>query len=213
MLAMGILSLPAVRRRGYWLFIVSHRYLTIISLAGTLMHYPYFMTWYYVVPSMCLFLADRFIPKIVQAFSVGREVVCSFDEHSDIVTIVITSRNRLEPMKPYYPGDYISLQLRSLGEIYHPFTIASYWPEDPYSMTLYIRTFGENKDSWTGQLAALCGQSGKSVLLPMNVEGVFGDRMHDYLCSDEIVIFAGTFVSCYLHSIVHEMVLYLQSIN
>ncbi|KAG0298770.1 ferric/cupric-chelate reductase [Linnemannia gamsii] len=190
MLAMAILSLPVVRRRCYWLFIVSHRYLTIISLAGTLMHYPYFMTWYYVVPSMCLFLADRFIPKIVQAFSVGREVVCSFDEHTDIVTIVITSRSRLEPMKPYYPGDYISLQLRCLGEIYHPFTIASYWPEDPYSMTLYIRTFGDNKDSWTRQLAALCGQSGKSVLLPMNVEGVFGDRMHDYLCSDEIVIFA-----------------------
>ncbi|KAG0077371.1 ferric/cupric-chelate reductase [Linnemannia elongata] len=199
MFALGLLSLPAVRRRGYWLFIVSHRWLTIISLAGTLMHYPYFMTWYYVVPSMCLFLADRFIPKVVQAFSVGRDVICSFDEHSDILTIVITSRNRLEPLKPYYPGDYISLQLRSLGEIYHPFTIASYWPEDPYSMTLYIRTFGENKDSWTGQLAGLCGQSGKSVVLPMNVEGVFGDRMHDYLCADEIVIFsAGAAITTFM---------------
>ncbi|KAG0272319.1 hypothetical protein BGZ95_011930 [Linnemannia exigua] len=190
MLAMAILSLPQIRRRFFWLFIVSHRYLTIISFAGTLMHYPYFMIWYYVVPSMCLYLADRFIPKIVQAFSVGREVICSFDENSDIVTIVITSRNRMEPLKPYYPGDYISLQLRSLGEIYHPFTIASYWPDDPYSMTLYIRTFGDSKDSWTRQLAEICGQDGKSVVLPMNVDGVFGDRMHDYLCSDEIVIFA-----------------------
>ncbi|KAF9121320.1 hypothetical protein BGW39_010631 [Mortierella sp. 14UC] len=190
MFAMGILSLPQIRRRFFWLFIVSHRYLTIISFAGTLMHYPYFMTWYYVVPSMCLYLADRFIPKIVQAFSVGREVICSFDENSDIVTIVITSRNRMEPLKPYYPGDYISLQLRSLGEIYHPFTIASYWPEDPYSMTLYIRTFEDSKDSWTRQLAAICGRDGNSVVLPMNVDGVFGDREHDYLCSDEIVIFA-----------------------
>ncbi|KAF9912372.1 ferric/cupric-chelate reductase [Linnemannia zychae] len=199
MFAMAILSLPQIRRRFFWLFIVSHRYLTVISLATTLMHYPYFMTWYYVVPSMCLFLADRFIPKIVQAFSVGREAICSFDENSDIVTIVITSRNRMEPLKPYYPGDYISLQLRSLGEIYHPFTIASYWPEDPYSMTLYIRTFGESKDSWTRQLAAICGSNGKSVVLPMNVDGVFGDREHDYLCSDEIVIFsAGAAITTFM---------------
>ncbi|KAF9096611.1 ferric/cupric-chelate reductase [Mortierella sp. GBA35] len=190
MFAMGLLSLPSVRRRTYWVFIVSHRILTVISFAGTLMHYPYFMTWYYVVPSMCLYLADRFIPKIVQAFSVGRDVICSYDENSDILTVVVTSRDRMEPLKPYYPGDYINLQLRSINEIYHPFTIASYWAEDPYSMTLYIRTFGDNKDSWTRQLAAMCDQSGKSLILPMNVEGVFGDRMHDYLCADEIVIFA-----------------------
>ncbi|KAF9935356.1 ferric/cupric-chelate reductase [Linnemannia zychae] len=200
LIAMYFLSLPSIRRRFYWIFIVSHRYLTIIAFAGTLMHYPYFMTWYYVVPSMCLFLADRFIPKIVQAFSVGRDVICSFDEKSDILTVIITSRNRLEPLKPYYPGDYVSLQLRSMNEIYHPFTIASYWPEDPYTMTLYIRTFGENKDSWTKYVADLCNQSKtKSIVLPMNVDGVFGDRSHDYLCSDEIVIFsAGAAITTFM---------------
>ncbi|KAG0244117.1 ferric/cupric-chelate reductase [Mortierella sp. GBA43] len=193
LVAMGILilfSLPTVRRRFYNFFLVSHRYLTIISLATTLMHYPYFITWYYVIPSMGLFLADRFIPKIVQSLAIAPDVVCAFNKDADVLTIVVTSRDRLEPLKPYYPGDYISLQHRSLSEIYHPFTIASYWPEDPYSMTLYVRTFGENKDSWTHALAELCDKNGDPTILKMNTEGVFGDRLHDYLCSDVIVIFA-----------------------
>jgi len=155
------------------------------------MHYPYFMTWYYVLPSMCLFLADRFIPKIVQAFSVAPEVICSFDSSSDILTVVVTSKNRLEPLKPYYPGDYVNLQVRSVGEIYHPFTIGSYWAEDPYSMTIYLRTFGDNKNSWTHAVAGLCGKSSGPTVVQMNVEGVFGDRLHDYLCSDVMVIFSG----------------------
>ncbi|KAF9110885.1 hypothetical protein BGX27_005753 [Mortierella sp. AM989] len=190
LLALWVLSLAAVRRRFYVLFLVSHRYLSVITFAGTLMHYPYFMTWYYVIPSMCLFLADRFVPKIVQSFSVAPTVICSFNKDVEILTVVITSRDRLEPLKPYYPGDYISLQLKSLSEIYHPFTIASYWAEDPYSMTLYIRTFGDNKNSWTSALSDLCNKNGDPVMLQMNVEGVFGDRLHDYLCSDVIVIFA-----------------------
>ncbi|KAI7816752.1 hypothetical protein BC939DRAFT_32425 [Gamsiella multidivaricata] len=189
-IALGILSIPYIRRRFYVVFLVTHRYLTVITFAGTLMHYPYFMTWYYVIPSMCLFLADRFVPKIIQSFSVAPEVICTFNNETDILTIVITSRSRLEPLKPYYPGDYISLQLRSLSEIYHPFTIASYWAEDPYSMTLYIRTFGEHRNSWTHAVSGLCGKGGEPVMLPMNVEGVFGDRRHDYLCSDVVVLYA-----------------------
>ena len=168
-----------------------HRVMTVITFAGTLMHYPYFMTWYYVVPSMCLFMADRYIPKIVQAFAVAPDVICSFNKDADILTMVIVSRNRLEPLKPYYPGDYINLQNTIIGQSYHPFTIASYWPDDPYTMTLYIRTFGENPDSWTHGLARLCSSDDDPILVNMNVEGVFGDRNHDYLCSDNIVIFAG----------------------
>lgn len=196
MMVLGAFSYPTIRRRFYVYFLGTHRYMTIISFAGTLMHYPYFITWYYVIPSVCLYMADRFMPMIIQAFSVAPDVICSFNKESDILTIVIVSRNRLEPLKPYYPGDYINLYMRSLDPTYHPFTIASYWPEDPYSMTLYIRTFGENTSSWTHGLSELCDPEGKPVMLNMVVEGVFGDRRHDYLCSDEIVIFAGKIHFC-----------------
>jgi len=186
-----VFSLPYFRRRFYEFILLMHRVMTVITFAGTLMHYPYFMTWYYVVPSMCLFMADRYIPKIVQACAVAPDVICSFNKDADILTMVIVSRNRLEPLKPYYPGDYINLQNTIIGQSYHPFTIASYWPDDPYTMTLYIRTFGENPDSWTHGLARLCSSDDDPILVNMNVEGVFGDRNHDYLCSDNIVIFAG----------------------
>jgi hypothetical protein len=153
------------------------------------------MLWYYVIPSVCLYFADRFVPKFIQSCSIAREVECSFNKEADILTIVLHSRNSTEPLKPYYPGDYVNLEIPGLSTIYHPFTIASYWAEDPYSMTLYVRTFQETKTSWTGALANLCQEKvdGEVVLLKANVDGVFGDRDHSYLSSKVMVIFAGNF--------------------
>ncbi|KAG0346351.1 hypothetical protein BG004_001888 [Podila humilis] len=179
-----------IRRQGYLFFITMHRILTVITFVGTILHYPYYMIWYYVLPSMCLYLADRFIPKLMMSLAVEPDIVCSFDRDADIATVVVFSRNRNEPLKPYYPGDYINLQFPELSTIYHPFTIASYWAEDPYSMTIFIRTFQENPDSWTGALAKLCPVDGSRMLVKGRVDGVFGDREHNYLSNEVIVIFA-----------------------
>lgn len=169
----------------------------MIVFVGTIMHFPYYMIWYYVLPSVCLYLADRFVPKFIQSCSIARKVECSFNREADILTVVIHSRDLLEPLKPYYPGDYVSLEIPELSTICHPFTIASYWAEDPYSMTLYIRTFRETKTSWTGALADLCQEKGDGevVMLKANVDGAFGDRDHGYLSSKVMVIFAGNLYS------------------
>ncbi|KAG0196638.1 ferric/cupric-chelate reductase [Mortierella sp. GBA30] len=190
LLGLGITAIPQVRRSCYLLFITAHRVFTVVTFVGTLMHFPYYMIWYYVLPSMCLYLADRFVPKFIQSCSIAPEVVCSYNKEADILTVVLISKNKLEPLKPYYPGDYVNLEIPELSLIYHPFTIASYWAEDPYTMTLYIRTFQENKTSWTRALARLCDESAEPVLVKANVDGVFGDRVHDYLSSKFMVIFA-----------------------
>ncbi|KAG0324597.1 hypothetical protein BGZ99_001661 [Dissophora globulifera] len=197
---LGFTAIPQIRRSCYLLFITTHRIFTVITFVGTLMHFPYYMIWYYVLPSMCLYLADRFVPKFIQSCSVARKVQCSFNKEADILTIVISSRNRLEPLKPYYPGDYVNLEIPELSSIYHPFTIASYWAEDPYSMTLYIRSFQETKTSWTGALARLCESKGEEpLLLKANVDGVFGDRNHDYLSTRVMVIFsAGAAITTFM---------------
>ncbi|KAG0197195.1 hypothetical protein BGX28_009298 [Mortierella sp. GBA30] len=155
-------------------------------------HDPYFgymyKFWVLAVITILLNLAWFFQPIVILLKEDdGHAAVWSY---ADILTMVIVSRNRLEPLKPYYPGDYVNLQNVNLGGSYHPFTIASYWAEDPYSMTIYIRTFEENKNSWTYGLAQLCGDEGEPVMVQMNIDGVFGDRVHDYLCSDVVVIFA-----------------------
>ncbi|KAF9186052.1 ferric/cupric-chelate reductase [Haplosporangium sp. Z 767] len=190
LLGLGITAIPQVRRSCYLLFITTHRVFTVIMFVGTLMHFPYYMIWYYILPSICLYLADRFVPKFIQSCSIAPDMLCSFNKDADVVTVVLVSKNRLEPLKPYYPGDYVNLEIPEISTIYHPFTIASYWAEDPYSMTIYIRTFQENKTSWTGALARLCGESEEPVMVRTNVDGVFGDRVHDYLSSKVMVIFA-----------------------
>ncbi|KAF9361155.1 hypothetical protein BGX26_005529 [Mortierella sp. AD094] len=183
-------SQPRFRRGNYLLFITVHRIFTVVVFVGTLMHYPYYMIWYYVLPSVCLYLADRIVPKFIQACSMAPEVYYSFNKEADVLTAVLVSRNNLEPLKPYYPGDYVNLEIPQLSAIPHPFTIASYWAEDPYSMTIYIRTFQENEASWTGALAKLCNESEEPLSLKTKVDGVFGDRNHDYLSSKVMVIFA-----------------------
>ncbi|KAG0198611.1 hypothetical protein BGX33_012216 [Mortierella sp. NVP41] len=215
LLGLGITAIPQVRRSCYLLFITLHRVFTVVTFIGTLMHFPYYMIWYYVLPSVCLYLADRFVPKFIQSCAISPDAVCSFDKEADILTVVLTSRDRLEPLKPYYPGDYVNLEFPELSMIYHPFTIASYWAEDPYTMTIYVRTFQETKTSWTGALAGLCEKATdeEPLVLKARVDGVFGDRTHDYLSSGVMVIFsAGAAITTFM-ALLKAMAAQIESAN
>ncbi|KAG0026492.1 hypothetical protein BGZ81_006311 [Podila clonocystis] len=187
LLILAVASIPQVRRMFYRLFMAVHRVMTVVFILGTIVHFPYYMLWYYLLPSVVLFLVDRFVPKMMQRRSVLPEATCTLNADADIVRMTFTSP---EPMKPYYPGDYILVEIPEIGMLYHPFTIASYWPEDPHSITLFIRTYEESKGSWTGKLAKLCGSDDKKIRVKANIDGVFGDRRHDYLKSEVLVLFA-----------------------
>ncbi|KAF9583667.1 hypothetical protein BGW38_008901 [Lunasporangiospora selenospora] len=133
---LGLFALPKVRRLMYPVFIYSHRVGAFVFFAGLIMHYPSFMMWYYLLPSFVLFFIDRFVPRMIQARSIHPEAICTLNPDADIIQMRFTSH---EPMKPYYPGDYVKVQVPGLGNVSHPFTVASYWPEDPYSITLFMR--------------------------------------------------------------------------
>ncbi|KAF9990336.1 hypothetical protein BGZ75_002370 [Mortierella antarctica] len=193
---LGLGAIPWVRRRFYLLFLSTHRFFTAVFFVGMIMHFPSPMLWYYLLPTIILFLVDRFVPKMMQSRTILPETSCSLNTDADIIRMTFTSP---EPMKPYYPGDYIGVQIPAIGTVYHPFTIASYWPEDPYTMTLYIRTFEDSKLSWTCNLARLCGKEDKRIRLKANVDGVFGDRRHDYLKSETMIIFvAGAAITTFM---------------
>ncbi|GJJ68253.1 hypothetical protein EMPS_00599 [Entomortierella parvispora] len=196
LLTLGLFSIPQIRRLRYTLFMGLHRVMTVLFLLGTIVHYPYFLLAYYLLPSVILFFIDRFVPKMVQAGTLFPKATCTLNADADILRLTLRSP---EPMKPYYPGDYIMVQIPELGTLYHPFTIASYWPEDPQSIVLYIRTYGDSKRSWTGALARLCGKDDKKIQIRTNVDGVFGDRRHDYLKSETLVFFvAGAAVTTFM---------------
>jgi len=193
---LGLGAIPQIRRRFYLLFLSTHRFFTAVFFVGMITHFPSPMLWYYLLPTIILFLVDRFVPKMMQARTILPEATCTFNSDADIIRLTFTSP---EPMKPYYPGDYISVQISQIGTVYHPFTIASYWPEDPYSMTLYIRTFEDSRLSWTCNLARLCGNEDKRIRVRANVDGVFGDRRHDYLKSETMIIFvAGAAITTFM---------------
>ncbi|KAF9202930.1 hypothetical protein BGZ49_006966 [Haplosporangium sp. Z 27] len=196
LLILAIFSIPQVRRRFYTLFMSLHRIMTVIFFVGTVVHYPYYMLWYYLLPSLVLFFVDRFVPKVIQRRTIHPVASLSLNADADIIKMTFTSP---EPMKPYYPGDYIMVQIPELGTLYHPFTIASYWPEDPKSITLFIRTYHDSKRSWTGAMARLCGTDDKRIRVKANVDGIFGDRRHDYLKSETLIVFvAGAAITTFI---------------
>ncbi|KAF9910686.1 hypothetical protein BX616_010798 [Lobosporangium transversale] len=193
---MSFFALPQFRRWVYPVFVYVHRAGTFVFFIGLIMHYPSYMLWYYMLPGFILFLIDRFVPRIIQARTIDPMATCALNTDADIIRVKFTSP---EPMKPYYPGDYITVQIPGMGQIFHPFTIASYWPEDPYSMTLYMRVFNDSKWSWTKKLSERCGTDDRPILIHTNVEGVFGDRRHDYLKSETMVIFvAGAAITTFM---------------
>ncbi|KAF9572470.1 ferric/cupric-chelate reductase [Mortierella alpina] len=168
-LSLGFGAVPWVRRKFYLLFLSTHRFFTAVFFVGMIMHFPSPMLWYYLLPTIILFLVDRFVPKMMQSRTILPEASCSLNADADIIRMTFTSP---EPMKPYYLGDYIGVQIPAIGTVYHPFTSASYWPEDPYTMTLYIRTFEDSKLSWTCNRARLCGKEDKRFRLKTTVDGV-----------------------------------------
>ncbi|KAF9188048.1 ferric/cupric-chelate reductase [Haplosporangium sp. Z 11] len=196
LLILAFLSLPQYRRRCYGMFMGIHRVMTVVFFLSTIVHFPYYMLWYYYLPSTILFFIDRFVPKMIQRRTFYPEASCTLNADADIIKMTFTSP---EPMKPYYPGDYILVEVPELGTLYHPFTIASYWAEDPKSIVLFIRTYGDSKKSWTGQLARLCGTEDKRIRIKANVDGVFGDRRHDYLKSEYLIFFvAGAAITTFM---------------
>ncbi|KAF9972370.1 hypothetical protein BGZ73_004538 [Actinomortierella ambigua] len=191
-----ISTLPWVRRRYFLVHISIHRVFITIFLLCMALHYPGPILWYYVMPSFILFLLDRFVPKMIQASTVYPEVICSFNDDCDVVHVVLRSS---KPMKPYYPGDYITIQMSRISTLYHPFTIASYWPEDPYTIELFLRVHHTSRLSWTAKLAKICPSGGAPRRVRANVDGVFGDCRHEYLRSEVIILFvAGTALTTFM---------------
>ncbi|GJJ72393.1 hypothetical protein EMPS_04750 [Entomortierella parvispora] len=201
LVVLGVFALPKVRRAFYPVYLYVHRCAAFIFLTGLMMHYPSVMLWYYILPSFILFLLDRFVPRILQAWSLDPTATFTLNVDARIVRIQLSSR---EPMKPYLPGDFIRIMVPGLGNIYHPFTIASYWPEDPYKMTLFVRVFGNSRLCWTNALAKVCnGNEGpkdrKVANLRVHVDGPYGGRRHDYLKADTVIIFiAGTAITTFM---------------
>ncbi|KAF9974832.1 hypothetical protein BGZ73_001692 [Actinomortierella ambigua] len=188
LLLLAALSIPWARRKLYGVFMAMHRVMTVIFIIGTIAHFPYYMLWYYVLPSFVLFLLDRFVPKYIQTRTFRPTSTITLDPNGvDIMRITVRSQT---PMKPYYPGDYILLQMPEVGTLYHPFTIASYYPDDPCAITLFVRIYNESPLSWTPLLAKLGdNKAGATVQIKTRVDGVFGDRIHDYLETDICVVF------------------------
>ncbi|KPA83185.1 putative ferric reductase [Leptomonas pyrrhocoris] len=194
LVAMGIFSLNAMRRRFYELFYYAHLGATYMTLPMMIFHAS--AGWMYMLPGLTLFLADQLV-RVWQRSAVVR-VVHARTISEDTVELAFSVPGRWD-MRCVHPGQYVLVCVPELTALqWHPFTLTSVVDEDgaadaggvAVSTTgtvfyLHIKSMGPL--TWTGRLYDMV-RSGQ--VFSVGVEGPCGTPV-DYSRYDDIVLVAG----------------------
>uniref|UniRef100_A0A2C9KFB3 NADPH oxidase 5 n=1 Tax=Biomphalaria glabrata TaxID=6526 RepID=A0A2C9KFB3_BIOGL len=144
LLVMVLLSLPVVRRSGYFeVFYWSHK-LYIIFWALTIIHCENFWKWF-AVPGLVFFLEAFSRISWIRTATMGKTYIQSVCLLPSEVTHLVISRPTGFTFKA---GDYVFVKIPAIARYeWHPFTISSA-PEQTDSIGIHIRSAGY----WTKSL-------------------------------------------------------------
>ena len=194
----GVLTLETVRRNRFELFYYSHHFALVVYVA-VLWHAA--SAWYFVVPSIVLYAADR----ALRFRAATREVTTTtFTAHNGGVTHIAfrTAHGALS----HTAGQYAFLNVPSISPLqWHPFTISSS-PADGFS-SLHVKTMN-GADSFTSQLHArahaMDADGTPAAQMIVRVDGPYGvpPDLGDY---DLVLLVAGGIGVTPCHSILHHL--------
>eukprot|EP00741_Cyanophora_paradoxa_P017018 tig00020951_g16437.t1 len=144
--ALGLLSMPVIRRRLFELFYYAHILLFPVAFVLACLHLA--STAAYAGPGVAL-LAIDWLLRLWKGRARSTEVLAIRRESPDVVRLDLRKRG----FRASGPAQYVFLQVPSLAPLqWHPFSISS-GPREDGELTLHVRTLGPS--SWTGKLGAL----------------------------------------------------------
>ncbi|OQR84246.1 hypothetical protein ACHHYP_13670 [Achlya hypogyna] len=138
MFAMGVTSLPFIRRRFYNVFYVTHL-LFLPAAYFAVLHWGNIVFWLFT--TMVLYIVNRMMSSAtIQAPVVVQKAAAYPHEVTELTFEVATS---------YQAGDVVYLKVPAVSKTqWHPFSVASTPLHTPGSLTVYIKTLGK----WSGQV-------------------------------------------------------------
>uniref|UniRef100_K3WXH5 FAD-binding FR-type domain-containing protein n=1 Tax=Globisporangium ultimum (strain ATCC 200006 / CBS 805.95 / DAOM BR144) TaxID=431595 RepID=K3WXH5_GLOUD len=170
-LAIGITSIPWVRRNTYNLFYYVH-HLFFLAVVFAVIHWAPIIWWIY--PTFTLYLAHRAISSSNAFASVE---VKEFTVLSDALIKIVVSRSH-QRNGVYKLGQFVYLNVPAISKLqWHAFTIASSPQTSATTMTVLVKALGD----WTKDLVAHAEECKQRNVLPtLYVDGFYGTSLELY---------------------------------
>lgn len=187
-LAIGITSLPQVRRKRFELFYYTHHLYTVFIIF--FLFHTGDRHFYMVFPAIFLFAIERLL-RIIQS----RPETCILSARIfpfKTIEVILPKEPRLK----YTPTSIIFIKIPSISKFqWHSFTIASSSSVDDDTMSVIVKCDG----SWTNSLYDIIqripvGGHDQRVrrCIPVSVEGPYGPESTDFLSKyDSLLLVAG----------------------
>ncbi|GMF45934.1 unnamed protein product [Phytophthora fragariaefolia] len=200
-LAIGLTSIPWVRRKMYNTFYSVH-HLFLIGIIFAVMHYNAIIAW--IFPSVMLYVICR---ALSSANGFSPVSVREFTTLSHDVVKVVLSRSTA-PAGDFKVGQFIYLNVPAISKLqWHAFTIASSPRTSPNSLTILLKSLGD----WTEDLVRYSEECKKNNVLPtIYMDGYYGGSLELYDEYSTICLVGGGIGVTPLFSILEDIVAKLQ---
>ncbi|KAH7491103.1 hypothetical protein PRIC1_009867 [Phytophthora ramorum] len=200
-LAIGLTSIPWVRRKMYNTFYNVH-HLFLVGTVFAVMHYNPILAW--IFPSVMLYFIGRAISTSNGFHPVA---VREFTTLSHDVVKVVMSRSTA-PAGNYKVGQFVYLNVPAISKLqWHAFTIASSPRTSPDTLTILLKSLGD----WTDDLVRYSEDCKKNNVLPtMYMDGYYGGSLEMYDEYSTVCLVGGGIGVTPLFAILEDIVAKLQ---
>lgn len=170
-LAIGLTSMPFIRRRWYELFYYTHQ-LFMVAVIFAIMHWAPIIWW--ILPTFAVYLVNRLLSS-TSAFAPVDIKECT-PIANDLVKIVIARSTHQEG--DYKVGQFVYMNVPSISKLqWHAFTIASSPQTSASTLTILIKSLG----GWTNDLVHYAEDCKRHNLLPtIYMDGFYGSSLSAY---------------------------------
>lgn len=196
-LAIGLTSMPFIRRRWYELFYYTHQ-LFFVAVVFAVMHWAPIIWW--ILPTFAVYLVNRLLSS-TSAFAPVDIKECT-PIANDMVKIVIARSTHQEG--DYKVGQFVYLNVPSISKLqWHAFTIASSPQTSASTLTILIKSLG----GWTNDLVHYAEDCKRHNLLPtIYMDGFYGSSLAAYEEYSTVCLVAGGIGVTPLLAVLEDMV-------
>ncbi|KAE8970700.1 hypothetical protein PF010_g26813 [Phytophthora fragariae] len=196
-LAIGLTSIPWVRRKMYNTFYSVH-HLFLVGVVFSVMHYNAILAW--IFPSVMLYVicralssANGFSPVSVREFTTL--------SHDVVKVVLARSTARAGDFKV---GQFVYINVPAISKLqWHAFTIASSPRSSPDTLTILLKSLGD----WTEELVQYSEYCKKDNVLPtIYMDGYYGGSLEMYDEYSTICLVGGGIGVTPLFSILEDIV-------
>ncbi|KAJ0391445.1 hypothetical protein P43SY_003178 [Pythium insidiosum] len=196
-LAIGITSLPIIRRKFYDLFYYTH-HLFVLSIIFIILHWQPVVWW--LLPTVVVYFGTRALSTAQTWTPVKVKELRALGE--GLVKVVV--HRSVRPDGQYKIGQFVYINVPSISRLqWHAFTISSSPKTDAGTFTVLLKALGD----WTTDLVKLAEDCERRDVTPtVHIDGFYGASLETYEDYETICLVGGGIGATPLFAILEDIV-------